>query len=191
MTPWTAARQASLSITNSQRLLKLMSIESVMSSNHLILCHPPLLPPSILPSIRVFSNESVLRSRWPKYWSFSISPSNEYSGLISFRIDWFDLLAVQWILKSLLQHHSKASILWHSAFFMVQLLHPYTTTRKNTALTRQTFVAKVMLSNMLSRLVIAFLPRSKHLLISWLQSQSTVILESKNIKSFTVFTFSP
>ena len=142
-TPWTAARQASLSITN---LLKLMSIEWVMPSNHLILCRPILLLPSIFPSIRVFSNESVLRNRWPKYWSFSFSiiPCNEYSGLISFRIDWFDLLAVQGTLKSLLQHHSsKALILWHSAFFMVQLSHPFLTTGKTTALTMQTFVSKV------------------------------------------------
>ena len=142
-----------------------------MSSNHLILCHPLLLPPSIFPSIRVFSNESVLCSRWPKYWSFSfnISPFNEYLGLISFRMDWLDLLAIQGILKSLLQHHrSKASILWHLAFLMVQLSHPYMTTGKTIALTRQTFVGKVMslLFNMLSRLVIAFLPRSKRLLIS-------------------------
>ena len=150
-----------------------MSIESVMPSNHLILCHPPLFLPSIFPSIRVFSNESVLRIRWPKYWSFSfsISPSNEYSGLISFKMDWLDLLAVQGTLKSLLQHHSsKASILRHSAFFMVQLSHPHMTTGKTIALTTRTFVGKVMslLFNMLSRLVIAFLPRSKHL-ISWLQ----------------------
>ena len=146
MTPWTAAHQASLSITNSQSLLKLMSIESVMPSNHLILCHPLLLPPSMFPSIRVFSNESLLRIRWPKYWSFSfsISPSHEYSGLISFRIDWLDLLAVQGTLKSLLQHHSsKASVLQHSAFFIVQLSHPYMTTGKTIALTRQTFVGKV------------------------------------------------
>ena len=139
MTPWTAACQASLSITNSQSLLKLMSIKSVMPSNHLILCHPLLLLPSIFPSIRGFSNESALCIRWPKYWgfSFSISPSNEYSGLISFRMDWFDLLAVQGTLKSLLQHHSaKASILQHSAFFMVQLSHPYMTTGKTVALTR-------------------------------------------------------
>ena len=141
--PWTAACQASLSITNSQSLPKLMSIESVMLSNHLILCCPLLLLPSIFPSIRVFSNESVLRIRWPKYWSFSfsISPSNEYSGLISFRTDWLDLLAVQGTLKSLLQHHSsKASVLRRSAFFMVQLLHPYMTTGKTIALTKQTFV---------------------------------------------------
>ncbi|XDC71721.1 hypothetical protein R6Z07F_002894 [Ovis aries] len=158
-----------------------MSIESVMPSNHLILCHPLFLLSSVFPSIRVFSNESVLHIRWPKYWSFSfsISPSNEYSGLLSFRIDWFNLLAVQETLKSLLQHHSsKASILWHSAFFIVQLSHPYMTTGKTIALTRQTFVGKVMclLLNMLSRLVITFLPRSKHLLISWLQSPSAVIL---------------
>ena len=147
VTPWTAARQASLSITNSLSSLRLTSIESVMPSSHLILCHPLLLLPSIFPSIRVFSNESVLRIRWPKYWSFSfiISPSNEYSGLISFWIDWFDLLAVQRTHKSLLQHHSsKASILWHSAFFTVQLSQPYMTTGKTTALTRQTFVGKVM-----------------------------------------------
>ena len=162
--PWTAARQASLSITNSQSLLKLMSIESVMPSNHLILCHPLL--PSVFPGIRVFSNGSVLHIRWPKYWIFSISPSNDYSGLISFRIDWFDLLTVQGTLKSLLQHHSlKASVLWCSAFLMVQLSHPYMTTGKTTALTRWTFVEKVMslLFHMLSRFVIAFLPRSKRL----------------------------
>ena len=159
-----------------------------MPSNHLILCHP-LLPPSTFPSIRVFSNESAIRIRWPKYWSFSISPSNEYSGLISFRIHWFDLLAVQGTLKSLLQHHSsKASILWCSAFFTVQLSHPYMTAGKTIALTRQTFVGKVMslLFNMLSRLIIAFLPRSKCLLISWLQSPSAVILEPKKIKFVTV-----
>ena len=136
-TPWTTARRASLSITNSWSLLKLMCNESAMSSNHLILCHPLLLLPSIFPSIRVFSNESVLCIRWPKYWSFSISPSNEYSVLISFRMDWLDLLAVQGTLKSLLQHHSsKASILWHSALCMVQLSHPYMTTGKTIALTR-------------------------------------------------------
>ena len=154
-------------------LLKLMSIESVMPSNHPILCCPLLLLPSIFPSIRVFSNESVLHIRWPKYWnfSFSISPSNEYSGLTSFRMGWFDILTVQRTLKSLLQYHSsKASILWHSAFFLVQLSHPYMTTGKTIGLTRWTFVGKVMslLFNMLSRLVIAFLQRSKHLLISWL-----------------------
>ena len=183
-TPWTAACQDSLSITNCWSLLKLMSIESVMPSNHLILCHPLLLLPSIFPSIRVFSNESALHIRWPKYWSFSfnISPSNERSGLISFRMDWLDLLAVQGTLKSLLQHHSsKASILWCSAFFMVQLSHLYMTTGKTIALTRRTFVGKVMslLFNMLSRFVIAFFPKSKHLLISWLQSPSAVILEHK------------
>ena len=147
VTPWTAARQASLSIINSQSLLKLMFIESVMPSNHLILCHPLLLMPSIFPSIRVFSNESVLRIRWPKDWTFSflINPSNEYSGLISFRTDWFDLLAVQGILKRLLQHHgSKAANFWHSAFLMVQLSHPYITTEKTIALTRWTFAGKVM-----------------------------------------------
>ena len=146
-TPWTAARQASLSITNSWSLLKPVSIESVMPSSHLILCHPLLLLPSIFPSIRVFSNESALCSRWPKYWSFSfnISLSNEHPGLISFRMDWLDLLAVQGTLKSLLQHHSlKISVLWHSAFFTVQLLHPYMTSEKNIALTRQTFLGRVM-----------------------------------------------
>ena len=164
-TPWTAARQASLSFTNSWSLLKLMSIESVMPSNHLILCHPLLLPPSIFPNIRGISNESVLHIRWPKYWSFSISPSNKYSGLISFRMDWLDLLAVQGTLKSLLQHHgSKVSVLLHSAFFIVQLLHLYVTTGKTMALTRQTFVDKVI--SLLSRLVITFLSRSKRLLIS-------------------------
>ena len=144
-TSWTAVRQSSLSITNSQNLLKFMSIESVMTSNHLILCHPFLLLPSIFPSIRVFSNESVLCIRWPKYWSFSfsISPSNEHPGLISFRMDWVDLLAVQGTLKSLLQHHnSKALILWRSSFFMVQLSHPYMTTGKTIALTRRTFVGQ-------------------------------------------------
>ena len=180
-TPWTAACQASLSNTSSRSLLKLMSIELVMPSNHLILCCPLLLP-SIFPSIRVFSNESVLHTRWSKDWSFSfsISPSSEYSGLISFRVDWLDLLAVQGTHKSLLQHHSsKASILWHAAFFIAQLSHSYMTTGKTIALTRQTFVGKVMslLFNMLSRLVITFLPRSKHLLISWLQSSSAMILE--------------
>ena len=181
VTPWTAAHQASLSIINSQSPPKPMSIESVMPSNHLILCHPLLLP-SIFPSIRVFSNESTLHIRWPKYWSFSfsISLSNEYSGLNSFKMDWLDLLAVQGTLKSLLQHHSsKASILQCSAFFTVQLSHPYMTTGKIIPLIRWTFVGKVisLLFNMLSRLVIAFLPRSKCLLISWLQSPSTVILE--------------
>ena len=170
VTPWTAAGEASLSITNSQSLLKLMSIESVMLSNQLIL-YCLLLMPSIFPNIRVFSNESVFYIRWPKYWSFSFSirPSNEYPGLISFRTDWLDLLAVQGTLKSLLQHHnSKASILWHSTFFIVQLSHPYMTTGKNIVLTRWTFKDKAMslLFNMLSRLVINFLPRSKGLLIS-------------------------
>ena len=166
MTPWTAAYQASLSVTNFWSLLKLRSIKSVMPSNHLILCHPLHLSPSISLNIRVFSNKSVLRIRWPKYWSFSfsISPSKEYSGLISFRMDWVDPLAVQGTLKSFLQHHSsKASILWRSAFFIFQLTHPYTTTGKTVALTRWTFVCKVMsiLFNMLSRFVIAFPPRSK------------------------------
>ena len=170
-----------LSITNSQSLLRLKSITLVMPSNRLILCHP-LIQPSIFPSIRVFSNKSVLCIRWPKHWSFSfsISPSNEYSGLIFFRIDWFDPLAVQKTLKSLSQHHSsKPSILQCSAFFIVQLSHPYMTARESIALTRQTFVGKVMflLFNMLSMLVITFLPRSKCLLISWLQSPSAVILE--------------
>ena len=171
-----------------------MSIEAVIASNHLIFCHPLLFLPSIFPSIRVFSNESVLCIRWPKYWSFSLSPFDEYSGLISFRIDWFDLLAVQGTLKSLLQRHSsKASIFRCSAFFTIQLSHPYMTTGKSTALTRWTFVDKVMslLFNMLSRLVMAFLPRSKRLLISWLQFPSAVILEPKKIKSVTVFTVSP
>src|SRR5574341_2652246 len=167
-----------------------------MSSNHLILCLPLLLPPSIFPSIRVFSNESGLSHRWPKYcsFSFSISPSNEYSGLISFSMDWSDLLAVQGTFKSLLQHHSsKASILQCSALFTVQLSHPYMTTGETIALTRRTFVGKVMslLLNMLSRLVITFLLRSKRLLISWLQSPSTVILEPRKIKSATVSTVSP
>ena len=167
-----------------------------MPSNHLLLCHPLLLLPSIFPSIRVFSNKSAVYIRWPKYWSlsFSISPSNGYSGLISFRIDWFDLLAVQGTLKSLLQHHSlKASILQHSAFFMVQLSHLSMTTGKTTALTIQTFVGKVMplLFNTLSRFVITFLPRSKRLLISWLQLPSAVILELKKRKSVTASTLSP
>ena len=177
--------QASLSITNSRSLVRLMSIESVMPSNDLILCHPLLLLPSIFPSIT-----------WPKYWSFrfSISPSNEYLRLISFRIDWLDPLSVQGTLKSLLQHHSsKASTLQHSAFFILQLSHPYMTTGKTIALTRWTFVGEVMslLFNMLSRLVITFLPRSKSLLISWLQSPSVVILEPKKIKSVTVSIVSP
>ena len=168
MTPCTVALQASLSIANSWSLLKFISIGSVMPSNHLILCHLLLLLPSIVPNIRVFSNESVHLIKWPKYWSFScnISFSNEHPGPISFRMDWLDLLAVQGTLKSLLQHHSsKASILWHSTFLIVQLSHPYMTTGKTIALTRWTFAGKVMslLFNMLSRLVIAFLPRSKNL----------------------------
>ena len=178
-TPCTATRQASLSITNSRSLFTLMSIELVMPSSHLILCHPLLLLPSIFLNIRVFSKESVLHIREPRYWSFSISPSNEYSGLISIRIDWFDPLAAQGTLKSspkelsrtLQRHSSKASVLQCSALFMVQLSHSYMTTGKTTVLTRQTFVSKVMslLFNMLSRLVKSFLPRRKHLLISWLQ----------------------
>ena len=179
--PWAAACQASLSITISWSLLKFMSIESVMLSNHLVLCRPLLLLLSIFPSIRVFSNQPALYFRWPKYWSsrFNISPSNEHSGLISFRKDWLDLLAVQGTFRSLLQHNSKASILQHSAFFIVQLSHPYMTTGKPIALTRWTFVSKVisLFFYMLSALVIAFLPRSKRLLISWLQSPSVVILE--------------
>ena len=172
-----------------------MPIELVMPSNHLILCRLLLLLPSIFPSIRVFSNESALPIRWPKYWSFSFNtcPSNEHPGLISFRMDWLDLLAVQGTLKSLLQHHtSKASILQCSAFFIVQLSHPYMTTGKPIALTRQTFVDKVMslIFNMLSRLVITFIARNKCLLISWLQSPSAVILESRKIKSATVSTVS-
>ena len=173
-----------------------MSIESVMPSSHLILCYPLLLLPPIPPTIRVFSNESTLHMRWPKYWSlsFSISPSNEHPGLISFRMDWLDLLAVQGTLKSLLQHHSsKSSTLRRSAFFMVQLSHPYMTTGKTIALTRRTFVGKIMslLFDMLPELVITFLPRSKHLLISWLQSPSAVILETKKIKSDTMSTVFP
>ena len=180
VTPWTAARQASLSITNSWSLPKLISIELVMLSNPLILCQPLLLLPSVFPSI--FSNDSVLHIRWPKHWSFSfnIRPSNEHSQLISFRMDWLDLLDVQETLKSLLQHHSlKALILQCSAFFIVQLSHPYMTPGKTIALNRWAFAGKVMslLFNMLSRLIITFLPRSKHLLISWLQSPSVVILE--------------
>ena len=178
---WITAHQASLSITNSQSLPKLMSVELVMPDNHLILCHSLLLLPSIFPNIRVFFSESALLIRWPKYWSlsFNISPSNEHPGLISFRMDWLDLLGVQGTLKSLLQHHSsKASILQCLAFFTVELSHPYMTTRKTIALIRRTFVGKVMslLLNMLSRLVITFLPRSKCLLISLLQSPSAVKL---------------
>ena len=195
-TPWITPHQASPSITNSRSSLRLASIQSVMPSSHLIICHPLLLLPPMLPQIRVFSKESTLRMRWLKYWSFSfnISPSKEYPGLISFRMDWLDLLAVQRALKGLLQHHSsKASILRHSAFFIVQLSHTYVTTGKTIALTRQTFVGKVMslLFNMLSRLVITFLPRSKRLLISWLQSPSEMILEPPKIKSDTVSTVSP
>jgi len=173
-----------------------MSIELVMPSSHLILCRPLLLLPPIPPSIRVFSSESTLRMRWPNYWSFSFSiiPSKEIPGLISFRMDWLDLLAVQGSLKSLLQHHSsKASILQRSALFTVQLSHPYMTTGKTIALTRRTFIGKVisLIFNMLSRLVITFLPRSKRLLISWLQTPSAVILEPRKIKSDTVSTVSP
>ena len=188
--PWIAACQAFLSFTISWSLFKLMSIESVMPSNHLVLC-PLLLLPSVFPSIRTFSSELALRMRWPKYWSFSfsISPSSEYSALISFRMDWFDLLAVQEALKSLLQHYSsKESILWHSAFLIVQLSHPYMSTGKTIALTIWIFVGKVMslVFHMLSRFVIAFLPRSKHLLILWLQSPSEVISEPKKMKTVTV-----
>ena len=182
--------QVSLSLTNSWSLLKLTSIELVMPSNHLVLSCPLLFLPSIFPSIRVFSKVSDLHIRWPKYWSFSISPSNEYSGLSSFRMDWLDILAVQGTLKSHLQYHSsEASILWHSAFFIVQLSHPYTTTGKTIAFTRRTFVGKVMslLFNMLSRFVINLFPRSKHLLISWLQSPSAVILEPQRIKSVRLY----
>ena len=192
-TQWIEASQASLFVTNCRSPPKPMSIESVMPSNHLILCCPLLLLPSIFPSIGVFSSESALCIRWPNYWSFSfnISPSNEHPGLISFRMDWLDLLAVQGTLKSLLQHHSsKASILRRSAFFTAQFSHSYMTTGKTIALTRRTFVDKVMslLLNMLSRLVITFLPRSQRLLISWLQSPSAVILEPQKIKSDTVST---
>ena len=186
MTPWTATRQASLSITNSWSLPKVMSIDSVMPSSHLTLCHPLLFLSPISPSIRVFSNESTLYIRWPNYWSFSfnISPSNEHPGPISFRMDWLNLFAAQGTLKSLLQHHSsKASILQCSAS-LVQLSHPYMTTGKTIALTRWTLVGKVMslLINMLSSLVITFLPRSKRILILWLQSPSAVILETPQNK---------
>ena len=189
-TPWTAACQTSLSLTISRSLLKLI-LESIMLSSHLTLCCHLLLLPSIFPSIRIFSSESTLHIRWPKYWSFSfsISPSNEYSGLMSFRIDWFDL-AVHGTLKSLFQHHSlKASVLQCSAFFMVQLSHPYMTTGKTVASTRRTFDGKLMslLFNTLSRFVIAFLPRSRCLLISQLQSSSAVILEPKNRMSLFPF----
>ena len=193
--PWTAVCQASLFITNSQSLLKLMPIELVMRFHHLILCCSLFLLCSVFSIIRVFSNESALCIKWPKYWNFSfnISPSNEYSGLISFRIDWFDL-AVQETLKSLLQHHStKESILRCSAFIRVKLSYPYMTTGKTIALTRSTFVSKVMslLFNMLSRFVMAFLPRDKRLLVSWLHSPSAVILEPQKIKSVTVSIVSP
>ena len=192
-TPWTIVCQASLSITNTQCLLKLISIELMMTSNCLILSRPLLLLPSTFPSIRIFSKESVLHIRWPEYWSFSISHSNEHPGLISFRMDWLDLLAVQGTLRSLQHHSSKTSILWHSAFLIVQLSHPYMTTGKAIDLTRWTFVGKGMslLLNVLSRLVITFLPRSKSLLISWLQSPSAVILEPKKIKSVSVSIVSP
>ena len=188
-----AARQASLSITNSRSSPRLTSIESVMPSSHLILCRPLLLPPSVFPSIKVFSNESTLCVRWPNYWSFSVNIicSNEHSGLITFRMDWLALLAVQGTLKILLQHHSsKASILRCSAFFIGQLSHQFMTTGKTIPLTRHTFVGKViyLILNVLSRLVITFLPRSKRLLISWLQSPSAVILEPNKIKSDTVST---
>ena len=195
MISWTSACQASLSFTTSRSLLRLMSIDSVMPSIHLILCHPILLLPSVFPSIKVFPYESPLHIRWPNYWSFNIRPSSEYSGLISFRIDWFNLLVIKGTLKSILQHHSsKASVLQRSAFFMVQFTHPYIITGKTISLTRWTFVGKVMslLFNMLSSfwptnmLVTAFLPKSKYLLISWLQSPSTEILEPKKIKSVTV-----
>ena len=190
-TPRIAAHQASLSTTNSRSTHKLTTIESVMPSSHLILCCPLLLLPPIPPSIRVFSNESTLHMRWPKYWGFtlSVSPSSEHPGLVSSGMDWLDLLAVQGTRESLLQHDgSKVSILWHSAFFTVQLSHPYMTTGKTIALTRRTFVGTVMslLLNMLCRFVITFLPRSKRLLISWLQSPSAVILEPPKIKSDTV-----
>ena len=193
--PWTAAHQVSLSITNSWSLLKLLSIEAVMLSNHLILCRPLLLLPSTFPNIMVFSNESAFRIRWPKYWSFSfsISPFSEYSGLNFFRIDWLDLLAVQGTLKCLLQHHTwKASVFQHSAFFLVQLSHPHMTTAKTIAWTRQTFVGKVMslLFNMLFRLVITF-SQGANVLISWLQSPSAEILEPPKIKSVTASIVSP
>ena len=206
MTPQTAAHQAYPSLTVSRSLLRSKFIESVIPSNHLILCHPPFLLPSIFPSIRVFSDESAIRIRWPKYWSFqkkkqtkywsfsfNISPSSEHPGLICYRMDWLDLLAVQGTLKSLQHHNSKASILQYSAFFVVQLSYPYVTTGKTIALTRRTFVDKVMslFFNMLSRLEIALLPRSKRLLISWLQSPSAVILKTLQKKSVTVSIVSP
>ena len=193
MTPWTTACQASLSFTITWSLLKLMSMKSVIPSNRLILCHPLLLLPSIFPSIRVFFNESALRIRWPKYWSvsFSISPYNEYSGLISFRIDWFDLLAVRGLSRVFSNTTVQKHPLWRSAFFMVQLSHPYMTTGKTIALTSQTFVDKVMslLFNMLSRFATVFLPRSKRLLISWIQSPSAnfvIILFKTNLLNLPV-----
>ena len=186
-TPWTAACQLSLSFTISRSLLQLISIKSVMLSNHLIFCCPLFLLPSVFPSIRVFPNESTLPVRWPKYWSFNINPSHEYSGLISFRVDWFELLAVQETLKSLLQcHNLKASTLWHSAFFMVQLSHLHIATGKTIALTIWTFAGKV-LYNKLSRFVIAFLPKNKCLLISWLPSPSVVILGIEENKACHFF----
>ena len=194
VTPWTAAHQASQSLTISQSLLKLMSIDSVMPSDCLVFCCSLLLLPSVFPRIRVFSNELAFHIWWPKYqsFSFSISPSDEYSGLICLRTDWFDLLAMQGTLRSLLQHNSlKASALWCSAFFMAQLSHPHMTTGKTIALTRWTFVGKVMslLFNTLSRFVVAFLSRSMCLLVSWVQSPSTVILEPKKIKSVSFHCF--
>ena len=194
MTPWAAACQTPLFCTVSQSLIKFIFMKLVMLSNHLILCCPLLLLPSVFLSIRVFANEFALCIRWPQYAGFSISPSNECSGLISFRLDWLYLCAVQGTLKSLLQHHNlKASVLQRSVSFMVQLSHPYMITGKTIALTMWTFVRKVifLLFNLLSRFVIAFLPRSKRLLISWLQSPSAVILEPKKIKSVTVSTFCP
>ena len=195
MTPWTVASQTSLSITNSHSLLKLMPIKSVLPSKHLTVCRPLLLLPSVFPSIRVFSNESVLCIRWPKYgsFSFSINPSNEYSGLISFRMDWLNLLAVQGTRKTLLQHRSSKASILQSAFFTVQLSYPYMTTGKTIALTRRTFVGKVMslLFNMLSRFVIVFFPRSKHLLTTWLKSPSAVISEPPKIKCLTHSIVSP
>ena len=191
--PRTSAHQASLSSTVSYSSLKFISTESLMLSNYLTLCHPLLLLPSVFPSIRVFFNESVLHMRWTKYWSFSISPSNEYSGLTSFRIDWFDLLVVQGTLNNLLKNHNlKASVLHCSTFFIVQFSHLCMTTGKTMALTIRAFVDKLtyLLFNMLSSFVIAFLPMSKCLLISWLQSLSTVILKPKKLKSVTASTFS-
>ena len=192
MTSWTAAHQASLLFAISWSLLKLMSIELVMPSNHLVLCHPLLFLPSIFPSIRVFSNELTPPIRWPNYWSLSISPSNEYSGVFSFGMDWLDLLAIQGTVKNLLQYRSsKASVLQCSAFFMVHLSHPYMTTKKTIAFTTRTFVGKVafLLFTTQSVFVIAFLPRSKHLLISWLQSPSVMIFEPNKIKCHCLHSF--